>query len=694
MIRQQTLIAFILFLSCWARAQNPTIDSLWEAVKNAGSLPEKVDEFNYIAEEYHVIDPQKAIDVSQRALAMATRLKYQEGIFYAYNNLGTAYDGIGQEDSALYYFDRALKLGNDLGDEYAISVVKNNFGLYYLFRGNYPLAMQFFQESLVSIDEPGRYLDPVVTYNNIGVIHQEQGNLDKAIEYYQKAGEASMEAGDRSFAFLCFGYIAQTLEEFEKAIGFYEDALEEYRKEHDDLHIGESLYYLGECYLGAGEYNKAREYLNASLKIYHKLGMIPDEVEIFRKIAAAYEAEGNNDEALRLYHIAAEQGKKSELNTILVPVYQALARLYAQKKDYQTAYEFQLQYQELNDTIFDNETKEQIAQLEMNHELEVNKAERDRLRAEQAKREVVVQQRTLLAAGSTLITLLLAVLLVVYYRANRQKRAINKVLETKVKQRTAELELVNNKLVSSNAELEHVNNRLLESNEELERFTYIASHDLKEPLRNITSFINLIERKLGKRADAELEEYMEYVTRNTRQMYSLIEDVLDFSRIVALEIRGTKCIELNVLMIDVEAAVSRLLNEKNGEIKIAEPLPSIRGHKTHIFMLFKNLIENGIKYNEADRPLIEISHREEEQFYRFFVKDNGIGIDPKYYDQIFEMFKRMNTRDKYEGTGIGLATCKKIVSKYGGRIGLESEEGRGTTFFFTWPKENLNEAAD
>lgn len=686
MIRNLILILALMLVNFPVCSQNPTIDSLWEYVTNAETLPEKVDAFNYIAEEYHVLDPKEAIELSQKALSLATRIDYDEGIFYAYNNLGTAYDGIGQEDSALFYFEKAMALGTEMEDEYALSVVKNNFGLYYLFRGNYKLAMQFFQQSLVSIDEPGHYLDPVVTYNNIGVIHQEQGNIDKAIEYYEKAGDASFEAGDKPYAYLSYGYIAQIQENFSKAIGYYEQALEIYKKEHDDLHIGETLYYLGECYIGLEEYNKAREFLNGSLKIYRKLGMTPDEVEIFRRMAATYEAEANHETALKLYHQAAEQAVKSELNTILVPVYQALARQYALKKDYQTAYEYQLRYQELNDTIYDNTTKERIAKLEMDHELKVNKAERARLEAEQAKREAVVKQRTLFATGSTIVMLLLAGLLVVYYRANRQKRAINKVLETKVKQRTAELELVNNKLLDSNNELEYVNNKLLESNEELERFTYIASHDLKEPLRNITSFINLIERKLGRKADTELQEYMAYVTRNTRQMYSLIEDVLNFSRIAALEIRGTKCVELNVLMIDVEASLSRMIQEKQARLEIVDPLPSIRAHKTHVLMLFKNLIENGLKYNESDTPLIRISHREEENFYRFFIEDNGIGIDPVYHEQIFEMFKRMNTREKYEGTGIGLATCKKIVTKYGGTIGLESEEGKGTTFIFTWPK--------
>ncbi|PHN03427.1 hypothetical protein CRP01_27475 [Flavilitoribacter nigricans DSM 23189 = NBRC 102662] len=671
-------------------AQNPTIDSLWQAVENATTIAEQVDESNYLAEQYQDIEPREAIEISRTALSLATRINYTEGIFYALNNLGTAYDGIGQGDSAYFFFVKAQELGVELGDEYAMSVVKNNFGLYYLFQGNYPLALKYFQESLVSINEPGYYMDPVVTYNNIGVIHQEQGNLDKAIEYFQKAGDASFESDDKPFAYLCYGYIAQLKEDHSSALSFYNEALNIYREAHDDMHTGESLYYMGECYLGMQDYDRAKAVLDTSLQIYHRLGMVPDEVEIYRALASVYEAEGNNDEALKLYHQAAELGLESEMNTLLVPIFKALARQYALKQDYRAAYDYQLRYQELNDNIYDNTTKERIAQLEHSYELEFNKAERDRLQAEKDKRDAVVRQRTVVAAGSTVVTILLAVLLVVYYRANRQKKVINKVLETKVKQRTAELELVNNKLLVSNSELEHVNNKLLESNEELERFTYIASHDLKEPLRNITSFINLIQRKVGEKADEELEEYMDYVIRNTRQMYTLIDDVLNFSRIAALEVRGTKYIELNVLMIDVEATLSRTIAEKNAELEV-DTLPVIQAHNTHVFMLLKNLIENGLKYNESPQPRVKISYREEGDFYRFSVEDNGIGIDPVYHEQIFEMFKRMNTRDKYDGTGIGLATCKKIVTKYGGEIGIRSEEGKGSTFYFTWPKPQPQE---
>jgi light-regulated signal transduction histidine kinase (bacteriophytochrome) len=348
-----------------------------------------------------------------------------------------------------------------------------------------------------------------------------------------------------------------------------------------------------------------------------------------------------------------------------------LARQYALQKNFERAYEYQLHYQELDDEIYDNETKERIAQLENSYELEVSKAEQERLEAEQAEREARVKQSNLLATASTIFAILGTIMALGFYRAGQQRKMLNKQLETKVSERTSEIEFVNQ--------------QLLESNQELERFTYIASHDLKEPLRNITSFINLIERRLSSKQDPELKEYMNYVTKNTRQMYNLIEDVLNFSRIAALDMREIDWVELDLLMIEVRATLSSIIQERKGEV-IIEPLPRIKAHQTHVSMVFKNLIENGLKYNESETPTVKVSYIEEPGWFRFSVEDNGIGVDPKYHEQIFEMFKRMTSRDKYEGTGIGLAICKKIVSKYGGVFTVDSREGQGSTFSFTWPK--------
>lgn len=667
-----TLSIFLLCLFPQVQyAQNPTVDSLWQAMKQTKDLTEQVNLFNFLAEEYKDIDLNEAIELSRRALKVANKIDYQLGICYAYNVIGTVYDDLGVIDSAYYYFDRAMTIAVQEEDQYALSVVKNNFGIHYLFAGNYTLALKYFQETLEEIETPSYFVDLKITYNNIGVIHEEQGNIEKAIEYYQKAGDFAKANGDDLFALLCYGYIAQLKTRFEEAIEYYQGALVIYQQMEDRQFVGETLFYLGECYLGAGQYDMARKYLSESMEIYSSLEMLPDVVEIYRTTAEVYEAEGNNTQALTLYHQARELAEEAQQYVALVPVYQAIARQYARQKDFDQAYQYQIKYQTLNDEIYNNETKERIAQLENSYELEVSKAKQERLEAEQAEKEARVRQSNLFAIASTILTILIALIAIGFYRAGRQRKMLNKQLEGKVKERTSELE--------------YVNQQLLESNQELERFTYIASHDLKEPLRNITSFINLIERKLQGRNEADLEEYMGYVTKNTRQMYNLIEDVLSFSRIAALDMRAIDWVELDVLMIDVQATLSGIVRDKNAVVTI-DPLPRVKAHKTHISMVFKNLIENGLKYNESESPTVHVSYTTEKKWFIFSIKDNGIGIDGQYHDLIFEMFKRMNTRDKYEGTGIGLAICKKIVNKYGGTFEVESREGEGSVFRFTWPR--------
>ena len=655
-------------------AQNPTIDSLWQAVEDAETPEYRVDELNYLAEAYLDLNPTEAIKVSHQALDLSKQISYQEGLLYAYNNLGIAFEFDGQEDSAFIYLDKALPLAIDLGDSNALSVIKNSLGLYYLLRGNHPVALRYFQESLETLEPPIYFMDPMVTYNNIGVIHEELGDIEKATFYYDKAGNLALENNKTSFANLSFGYIEQLKENYNEAIAFYQKALTYYEEIGLDIQIGESLFYIGQCHFGNANNRAAKEALATSLEIYDRLGLKPDVIEIYNVMAEVCEAEGNIEEALKLYHMAEELARSGELNTLLVPVFKSLSRQYAAKNDFARAHEYQLEYQALNDVIFSQETKERIAQLETNYELTVNKVERERLESEQAEREVLLTQRTIFAVGSSLVTFLIAMIAGVYYRANRQKELLNKKLEKKVIERTVELERLNQQLV--------------ETNQELERFTYVASHDLKEPIRNISSFINLIQRKLGERSDENLQEYMGFVSKNTVQMNKLINDVLAYSRVVSLDTNEHAWVDLNVLMFELQANYNKTLKDKRAQLEISE-LPKIQGDKSHIFMVFANLLDNALKYNELTKPRIEISYTSEDKYFRFLIKDNGIGIDAKYHDQVFEMFRRMSARDKYEGTGIGLAICKKIVNKYGGKIGVESAEGVGSTFYFTWPKKKL-----
>lgn len=233
---------------------------------------------------------------------------------------------------------------------------------------------------------------------------------------------------------------------------------------------------------------------------------------------------------------------------------------------------------------------------------------------------------------------------------------------------------------------------LMKSNKELEQFAYIASHDLQTPLRHIASYVQLLIGKVKKTTDLDpqTEKWIMYILNGTQQMKSLISDLLTYSRVGRVDVAVE---EIKVATVIEE--VSEVLQEsiRKTEAKISySVLPVVFGIRSQLNQLFQNLIENAIKFQKPDvAPVVEIRCEDQGEFWKFYVSDNGIGIDPKYVERIFAMFQRLHTREEYAGTGIGLAVCKKIVEFHGGKIGVESAEGKGSNFFFSLPKKERAE---
>ena len=260
----------------------------------------------------------------------------------------------------------------------------------------------------------------------------------------------------------------------------------------------------------------------------------------------------------------------------------------------------------------------------------------------------------------------------------------NQILESKIEARTKELESAISEVNETKEELKLYSVKLEKSNHELTEFAQIVSHDLKAPLRNIASFTQLMNRRGQGKFDERDLEYMGYITASVKQSTTLINDLLSFSKLNETDGELTE-INSNDLVSEALGNISAVLTDKNAEVKVLQ-LPDLMGNETIIKMLFQNLITNGIKYNEDAKPSVEVGIAASLKGTVFYVKDNGIGIPPQYKEEIFRMFRRLHNSDKYEGSGIGLAFCKRIVDNYGGNIWMESTEGMGTTFFFTLPK--------
>lgn len=235
-------------------------------------------------------------------------------------------------------------------------------------------------------------------------------------------------------------------------------------------------------------------------------------------------------------------------------------------------------------------------------------------------------------------------------------------------------------------ELERLNEKLQATNSELKVFASVASHDMREPLRMISSFLSLIQKNYSDKLDAKGNQYIDFAVDGAKRLSILIGDLLDYSR-MGFDPENKTLLNTQLVVNNVIKLNQRLIEEKNAEI-IIQPLPKIFAIQVPIQQLFQNLIGNALKFTKVNtQPIIQIKGEEFENFWRFSVEDNGIGIEKEYYDTVFEVLKRLHSKEKYTGSGMGLAICKKIVNQHGGEIWIESTPDIRTEIFFTIPKE-------
>jgi len=279
------------------------------------------------------------------------------------------------------------------------------------------------------------------------------------------------------------------------------------------------------------------------------------------------------------------------------------------------------------------------------------------------------------------LMLLAGAILAIYAFRMQSVRKRRLLLEHKVLEQTMQLVHANEEEHKALLKADKANEELEKKNKELEQFVYIASHDLREPLRTTTSFVQLLERQYKGKFDEKADTYLKYIIDSSERMKVLIDDLLDYSRIDKQRESGQ--VDCGQLLKEVLTDLNVATQETNAAVT-ASPLPVINAYRTQLKQLFQNLIFNAIKFRQKDiAPIINITATPKEEYWQFSISDNGIGIDPKNQDKVFGMFQRLHSRKEYEGSGIGLAFCKKIVELHQGTIWVESEVGKGSTFYFT-----------
>ncbi|MBM4050394.1 MAG: PAS domain S-box protein, partial [Planctomycetes bacterium] len=253
--------------------------------------------------------------------------------------------------------------------------------------------------------------------------------------------------------------------------------------------------------------------------------------------------------------------------------------------------------------------------------------------------------------------------------AEEELRRANECLEQRVAERTRELQ---------------------RSNEELERFAYVASHDLQEPLRAVASYVQLLERRCKGKLDAEAEDFITLAREAAERMRKMINDLLAYSRLgtEGRVFKPTRCsVVMDYVLVNLRAAI-----QESGAVITYDALPTVMGDAFQLAQLLQNLLGNAIKFRRDEPPRVHVSAERRGDEWVFAVRDNGIGIDPEFFDRIFVIFQRLHTREEYPGTGIGLAVCKKIVERHGGRIWVDAAPGNGSVFYFTLPVKGIEQS--
>ncbi len=619
------------------------------------------------AKEYTISEPLKGIEMARSGLELARQKEsFLLGAEFA-NEIGRCFSVIAQYDSALSYFFIAegfVQLVNNPQLQAAILV---NIGGAYSYLNEYKQSLRYYNRVL-SLEDSSKNFQ---VYLNMADIYQNQGNYDKARDNLLKSlsiAERKQNNSARAATMTAIGENYKTIGDYVEAEQWFENALtlnEEVGNVFGEVLV---LNHLGDLKSKMGELDDAQRSFETALLINEALNNADYESALLTNLGVVYRKKGKYDEALRLVerakNIALANGYPNRLESCL----DELHRIYAAVGNYPLAYSIQSDFQILKDSLNSIRLDRQIQELQARFETKQQEKEQQDIEETNLKLRLDRQRLWLglVAISLVVVALMVALVLNRYWVVRR--------LNLRLEERTTQIESQNQAISASN-------DRLLRSNKELKEFAYIVSHDLKEPLRMIGSYVTLIERRYSEMIDEEGQEFFDYATRGVKQMKQLLDDLLKYM-VVETNDYELEDVPLNEVISSVKANLLARIKENDANV-IVDDMPMVHGNRSLLILLFQNLISNAIKFRSEDTPEIRISVTRQGKQYLFSLKDNGIGISKQYQDRIFSIFYRVYGKHQYEGTGIGLSICQKIVGLHGGRIWVESEEGKGSTFYFT-----------
>lgn len=582
-------------------------------------------------------DYDTSIRMNEEALEMVKDSSNHKILSQIYNTLAVNYYYMQDQARSIGLLQRSLDESKLAKDSLSIVIISSNIAFMHLENNDLDLVEDYLNESLEISDKLNYTIGKSLAIRNLGTLYYKRGEIEKAIDLYKDGLELAINNDDHFNAghiHLLLGKANHERKEFDEALHNYFEAVNHFKIRKEDQTTIDCYFQIAELYLDTKDYAQAMQYANLGKELANKEATFEHQLRYSELMAKSYEAKNN------------------------LPL----------------AFKYQKELKSWSDSLYNREKKQKVNELEARYQLQRKGVENKLLKEEKARQTAVIREQKTRTIAFVIFSLLASALAFVLYRSIKANRNYSTKLEQVVEQRTLDLK--------------GANNELKRSNEELESFAYIASHDLKEPLRNISTFSQLLKKELGDNTNAKLDSYLGIINGMTEQMNFLVTGILQYSK--TAKTRESNPVDLNVICDKVKEYLKVQIDEKAAVIQV-DRLPTILANEAQIFQVFKNLIENGIKYTTCCQPKIHVHYKEEEDHHAFAIQDNGIGIEEKYLDQIFEMFNRLHNRSEFKGAGLGLSIVKKIVHGMDGEISVESMPDEGSIFRFTLPKTSNDE---
>lgn len=663
-----------LLLSYFCFAET-NLDSLQVVFENEKNDSIRLEVLQRLGTVYIESDLEKLKENAEKYLAICDSANMPEKQHIALNMMGIYYNMKEQKEKAILNYEKALASAYKHGASNSTAYIYNNLGNLYKEMREYERATDYHEKAFEISLTDGTFYDQSFFLFNIAHDYLERGKYKKGLE---KLGESSdllqkSKSSNNAFAWGHNKYLYALAhfrqKDYITAKKYILEAIRICQKNKMEHHLMSSYILAGRIYAATKQGDTALSYYNEALKIANDTGLSVKKDEIDLYLSKLYLKRNQLDKAIEKSELGIKWARESESIELEDKILRVLVKAYEKKGNKEKTHEVYERLLEVSDSLAANERQVSINNMRYKHRLAIADADEKLLQSQKNTSDEKLKIRQYLTILVVFLIILVALFSLFQYKVFRKKQRENKLLEIKVKERTEELN--------------NVHEKLTQLNKELEQFAHVFSSDLKNPLKVISKEVQALEQDKDN-LNTDFESYLGFIKGGVVRLKQLIDDLFSFAQMERNTDLPVESCNLNELIEEAKASIYILNQEKNALVQHIS-LPTIFTNKAQLQVILKNLIENGIKYNTNEKPLVKITYKEKAGKHRIAIQDNGIGIDPKYHRDIFHMFKRLHSRKEFSGTGLGLTICQEIAHNLGGEIELESQLSKGATFIIVLP---------